>query len=449
MGDQTTRLTMLATAAGFDTSAKAVDVLADAEKKLKDTNAELEKAKLTGTLAEVDALQQRQQSLEKVIDGVTTSQGRSTATHRDWFGVLRSINPELATYVEGMVHAAKGVRELGEQKKLLSSIGAAAIPIFVAIAATVRAMAAEYAEATKAIRDQAKALDELKKQERDQQQTIEDARAKTKLGPFDAEQSQRAVETFQQVREKFAFLAEDAVKNAIAFTGGAAGERGGGAHSLEDIARLARLIQLSPTSLNLTQDMRPASVEREINQELARHKQALDQQFATEAAQAAERATRVPVEVAQQGGSTLNLRERLQRRAGEGMNLDHLVELMQKVQDLGGLDAFERLLGMAISGESPGLHVLRRLSQGAGLLGIDAGALDPRLTATEPELAVLRGLFQELLAESRKQTEALQHGGGVTHIENYQPNAKNLGADAFSFRRRSISGESRARAAEE
>jgi len=148
-----------------------------------------------------------------------------------------------------MFRAGKVTRELASQKQLLSSIGAAAIPIFVAIAATVRAMAAEYAEATKAIRDQAKALDELKKQERDQQQTIEDARAKTKLGPFSAEQSQRALETFQQVREKFPFVAEDAVKNAIAFTGGAAGERGGGAHSLEDIARLARLIQLGPTSL--------------------------------------------------------------------------------------------------------------------------------------------------------------------------------------------------------
>jgi hypothetical protein len=87
--------------------------------------------------------------------------------------------------------------------------------------------------------------------------------------------------------------------------------------------------------------------------------------------------------------------------------------------------------------------------EGAGLLGIDAGALDPRLTATEPELAVLRGLFVELLAESRKQTEALQSGGGVVHIGSYQPNAKNFGADALSFKRRSISGESRARTAKE
>jgi len=449
MGEQTTRLTLLATAAGFDTSAKAVDVLAEAEKKLKDTNAELEQAKLTGTLAEVDALQQRQRSLERVIDGVASSQGRSTASHRDWFGVLRSINPQLGAYVEEMFRAGKVTRELASQKQLLSSIAAGAIPIFVAIAATVRAMAAEYAEATQAIRDQAKALDELKRSERDQQQTIEDARAKTKLGPFSAEQSQRALETFQQVREKFPFVAEDAVKNAIAFTGGAAGERGGGAHSLEDIARLARLIQLGPTSLGLTQDMRPASVEREIAQELQRHKQSLDQQFGTEAGQAAERASRVPVEVAQVGGSTLNLRDRLQRRAGEGMNIDQLVELAQKIQDLGGLEEFDRLLQMAISGESPSLHVLRRISQGAGLLGIDAGKLDPRLTATEPELAVLRGLFVELLAESKKQTEALQGGKAGVHIETYQPNAKNFGADAFSFRRRSISGESRATLAEE
>jgi hypothetical protein len=54
----------------------------------------------------------------------------------------------------------------------------------------------------------------------------------------------------------------------------------------------------------------------------------------------------------------------------------------------------------------------------------------------------------ELLAESRKQTEALQNGKGVVHIGSYQPNAKNFGADAFSFRRRSINGESRATDAE-
>jgi len=448
MGEQTTRLTMLATAAGFDTSAKAVDVLAEAEKKLKDTNAELEQAKLTGTLAEVDALQQRQQSLEKVIDGVTSSQGRSTATHQDWFNVLRQVSPELANYAQEVFHAGKVTQELGDKRTVLSLLGAVAVPIFIAIAAAVRSMAEEFAQATAKIREQAAALDELKKQEQDQQQSMEDARAKTKLGPFSDEQSQRALETFQQVREKFPFVAEDAIKNAIAFTGGAAGERGGGAHSLEDIARLARLIQLGPTSLTLTQDMRPASIEREITQELQRHKQSLDQQFATEAAQAAERASRVPVEVAQQGGSTLNLRDRIAARAPEGANLTHLIELMQSLGSKEGLEFFARRMQMAESGESPTMWLIKTLASGAGLLGIDVGKLSPKFTATQSELTTLRGVFDEMNAELRRQTEVLRGGKAGVHIETYQPNAKNFGADALSFKRRSISGESRALDAE-
>jgi hypothetical protein len=451
MGEQTTRLTMLATAAGFDTSAKAVDVLTEAEKKLKDTNAELEQAKLTGTLAEVDALQQRQQSLEKVIDGVTTSQGRSTATHRDWFNVLRQVSPELANYAQEVFHAGKVTQELGDKRTVLSSLGAIAIPIFIAIAAAVRSMAEEFAQATAKIREQAAALNELKKQERDQQQSIEDLRAKSKLPIFTAEESQGAVQTFQRIRERFPFVEEGAAKSAVAFAGPAVGEPGAGPHSLEDIARLGRLIQLGPKSLTLTEDMKPAAVEREISQELSRHKQRLDQEFATEAAQAAERATRVPVEAAQQGGSTLNLRDRIAARAPEGANLDHLIELMQSLESKEGLEFFARRMAMAESGESPTMWLAKQLLSGAGLLGIDLGKLSPKFTATQSELTTLRGVFDEMNAELRRQTETLESAKPSVHIENYQPqfNPKNFGADANSFRRRSISGESRARDAEE
>jgi len=63
----------------------------------------------------------------------------------------------------------------------------------------------------------------------------------------------------------------------------------------------------------------------------------------------------------------------------------------------------------------------------------------------------LRGVFDEMNAELRRQTEALQSGKPPVHIENYQPqfNPKNFGADMNSFKSRSVNGASRARDAEE
>ncbi len=357
---------------------------------------------------------------------------------RNWMGVLRQISPEVAGFIDGAVKSAKVTKELGEQKKFLASMGAAVIPIIVAIAAAVRAMAAEFAEANKAIRDQANALDELASKQRERQQSIEDTRAASKLPIFTPDEARVAAETAGRIGEQFPFIDKGAINRAAAFTGGAAGEVGGGAFGLDQIARLARLIQLGPESLKLTEQMSPAAVQREITSELERHRGRLDQEFAAKATQNAEGAARVPVEVAQTGGPTLNLRERIQRRAPEGMDIDHLVELAQKVQDMGGLDELDRLLQMAISGESPSLHVLRRLSQMGGIFGLDSGQIDPRLTAKEPEIAVLRGVFAEMTAELRRIASP-------TRIDARQYNPKNYGESADVAKGRMRNGDSRVR----
>jgi hypothetical protein len=357
---------------------------------------------------------------------------------RDWMGVLRQISPEVAGFIDGVVKAARVTKELGEQKKFLSSIGAAAIPVFIAIAATVRAMAAEFAEANKAIRDQAKALDELKSKERERQQSIEDTRAASKLPIFTPDEARVARETAGRIGQKFPFIDEGAVNRAVGFAGGAAGEVGGGAFGLDQIARLARLIQLGPESLTLTEKMSPAAVQREITSELDRHRGRLDQEFATKATQSAEGKGRAIGEVAQMGGSTLNLRERLQRRAPEGMDIDHLIELAQKVQDMGGLDKLDRMLQMAISGESPSLHVLRRLRQTGGLVGADLGFLDPTSAATESEITVLRGVFAEMTAELRRIASP-------TRIDARQYNPKNYGESADVAKERTRNGDTLAR----
>ncbi len=436
-----------ATAKMAEAAQPALQGLADAEKRLAELRASFKTAQESGTVGEVLQFSDAIEKQQVLVDRLSGAKGRLTASERDWMGTLRQISPALGGFIDDTIKAAKVSKELGDQKKLLSSVGSLAIPVFIAIAGAVRAMAQEFIEATKAIREQAKALDELKSKEREQQQGIEDIRAGSKLPVFTAEESQAALQAFQKLQERFPFIDKAAGQRAVAFTGGEAGLPGGGAFGLEEIARLARLIQTNAPTLKLDEAMPTAAVEREIKRELARNRERLDQEFSREDEQQRERRSRAVNEVAQEGGSTLNLKERLARRAPAGMDIGHLSELVQKLQDVKGLEEFSRLLEMAISGESPSLHVLRRLSQGAGLLGIDAGAIDPRLTATEAELAVIRGVFAELVAEMRRNTEAVLQATEMADrtprsVTYNQQNAKHFGPDAASMQARTRNGES-------
>lgn len=418
-----TNLNIKATAQGTAETAAELQKVADAQKQVG------EQVQAGGKSAE-DAT--------PAVDKLADAKAGLFERERNWMGVLRQISPELAGFIDGMVKSAKVTQELAGQKKFLASMGAAVLPVVVAIAAAVRAMAAEFAEANQAIRDQAKALDELATKQRERQQSIEDTRAASKLPIFTPDESRVASETAGRIGEQFPFIDKGAINRAAAFTGGAAGEVGGGAFGIDQIARLARLIQLAPESLKLTEQMSPAAVQREITSELERHRTRLDEEFSAKAVQSAEGKARGPVEAAQMGGPTLNLRDRLKRRAPEGMDIDHLIELAQKVEDMGGVDELDRWLQMAISGESPSLHVARRLSQAGGIFGLDAGVIDPRLTAKEPEIAVLRGVFAEMAAELRRITSP-------TQIDARQYNPKNYGPDAVSKMARTINGDTVAR----
>ena len=444
MGEETQDLKLQAKAVGFDQAAKDVDKVADAQKGLTD--------KVDGS--------------GKAAEDQAESQQKSTAAASDYVAILSRLDPRLGALADSLLKATtitgsmdgKTV-SLGDSLKkvtgflntnvgALKSFGAIAVAVFAAVAAAVQAMVAELNQANQAIQSQMKALDELKGKERDQQQALEDLRDAMRQGPFSPEQSQAALQTLQRIREQFAFISEDAVRTAVAFTGGAAGQRGGGPFSMEQIARTARLIQL-PGKLELSEGMRPASAAHVIGRALTRFGPELDEQFAREAQQRAEQRARAGVEVAQQGGSTLNLRERIERRAMEGADIDRLLRLAQELQDLPTLERFQKLLAMAESGELPSLHVLRRLSQLGGMLGLDVGSLDSRLTASQSDISVLRGTFVEILNEQRKQVEAMQAASEALREQADQPriynqqNGKWFGADAASRDRRSRYGSKR------
>jgi hypothetical protein len=435
---------MVAQALGFDSTARAVDVLAEAEKRLAENTKELEQARASGSTSDVARLLGDREVLQQAITDLGGAQDRLNASERDWLGVLRQINPSLGLFIDNALKSAKVVKELVAEKKLWSAAAGAAIPILTALAAAAAAVAQEFARGTKAIQDQARALDELKGQERERQQSIDDARAASKLPIFSPDESRVARETADRIGQQFPFIDAAAVNKAVAFAGGAAGEIGGGAFGVSDIARLARLIQLGPESLKLTNEMRPEAVQREIERELARHRERLDQDFATQAAKEAEQRGRATIEAKQVGGSTLGLRERIARRAPEGMDIDFLVRLAQSVPSGQEAETFGKWLDDAISGVRPISNLARRGAQLGSLLGINIGAIEPRLTAEPEHVAVLEGVFQEMLAEQRRATEALRRMESRPS-QVVLPDAKFYGADGEAFLRRVSNGESRAR----
>jgi len=451
MADQTTNLKLFAQALGFQEGAANVEVLAAAEKHLLEISKQLEQARLTGTIEDVQHLTEEADILRRHMEVMKPAQEGVNASERDWIGVLRQVNPALGNFVDNGLKAAKVMQEMAAGKRLLGTLAAALTPIFTAVAGTLVVMAKEYAEVTQQIREQAKALDELKRKERDRQQGIEDARAGTRLPAFDEDQSRAARETADRIGAMYPFIDPEAVNKAVAFAGGAAGGLGGGAFGAEDIARLGRLIQMGPQSLTLGAEMNPAAVQREITSELARHRERLDAEFAREAGQAAEQAARAPIEARQVGGSTLNLRERIARRAQPGMDIDHLIAMAQKFGTREEVDQFAAYLDDAITGVRPISHVLRRAGQGLGLLGVDVGQLDPRFTAKPEELTVLAGVFQEMMAESRRATDATERLEQVIRDKNFGDDnrwARFVVPTAREQGRARSNGDSRARAAE-
>jgi len=121
-GEQKTKLTLLAEALGFDQSARAVDVLTKAQEELKKKSAELEGAKLTGTVAEVGKLRGEQQALGAAIAELHPEQDKLNASERTYIGLLSQISPALGSFVEGGVRSIKVAGDLASKNLELTGV---------------------------------------------------------------------------------------------------------------------------------------------------------------------------------------------------------------------------------------------------------------------------------------------------------------------------------------
>lgn len=432
MGEATQKLTLEAVARGFPETAQAVDAVAEAQKRLIENAKELEQAKLSGATGEVARLTEEHARLTEIVGRAKPKQDGLNESHGHFERVLRSVHPALGE-VAAILERYGGV----------ASVAAAAI---MGISAAVRTMREELQAATKAIDAQHKALNQLKEQEGERQQDIENQRAGSKLGPFpSAEASDAAFKTFQRIREKFPFIDEEAVAKVVSRTGAEKGLAGGGAFDIEEIARAARIEQVTPDHLNLDK-VRPASLEYRVRRALERDKAALDTTFSVEAEQKARGQAKSLTEGQQQGGSTLNLEEIIRRHAPEGADIDALVKLAQRLGSSEEVEYFSKRLEMAISGESPTLHVGLRVGQALQGMGLTD---EPKVSATPADLAVLRGAFNEISAqqkrleeERKKLDEERRKPGTPVSINNTYNNGKWIVPGARHQRSAMVNGES-------
>lgn len=251
------------------------------------------------------------------------------------------------------------------------------------------------------------------------------------------------------------------MRKAVAFAGN---------YDDENVARLARVIQIHGDKFKLDNSTPAFAVPRKIQAALEKYGAELDTTFSVENLQKLMGQAAAGSQVHQQGGTTLDLREVISRRARPGANIDFLVQLAQRFGGLESLEHYAKNLELAQSGTSPMMHVGMRIGQALSGLGVID---DPRLQATPEDLAVLRGAFTEINKRSRPQSsptpapQTSPYQGGrpsdfvpmephgaqtptpgqptVYNIDNRSYNARNYGAFAQGQRSVIENGETRAR----
>ena len=108
MGEQTTRLTITAVAQGTAQTADELQKLADAQREVGDAGKQVGE--------QVAAAGKVEEQAKPAIEGLT-------ASHRDYFALLRAVNPVLAQYAQELFHLVKVSGELANTDISLADAG--------------------------------------------------------------------------------------------------------------------------------------------------------------------------------------------------------------------------------------------------------------------------------------------------------------------------------------
>ncbi len=136
------QLTIAAKALGFDESAKSVDVLTAAEKRLVDVQAQLANAKVSGSVSEVASLTSQQARLTEVTKQLGTEQTKLNASSSDFIGVLTAISPMLGRWTDAALKGATVAGDFSSKSINLASAGKLGTEVLIKYAGALKLLGA-------------------------------------------------------------------------------------------------------------------------------------------------------------------------------------------------------------------------------------------------------------------------------------------------------------------
>ncbi len=372
-------------------------------------------------------------------DVATEATKKAAASNEDLFNILNKIHPGLGEIAQTMSRGSKVAGDFATKNidlkgafdgigksivanagafKLLLAGGAVAAGIAL-IGAAVAKMRAEFEAATKAIADNAKALDELRSKQIEEKASIEQiADARKKVGAPSAEEASRAASDAEAISGRLPELGSGSVRRAAGVTAGLGLER-------DKIEQLAILLDRRP-NFKLDGDQDAKGINRQIDKGIRENADFIASFRRRETAQVPEAVDRARRQAVAAGGETNELRGFASTRVNPGTDLDRLAGLAQK---FGSIEALEDAIRNSATGGRDGPFL-----GGTELKTLDKGALGGTETVfvNAKDIADLREVLGDLTRELRK------GGGGTTHIAHQT----NYAADAAAQKRRERNGAS-------
>lgn len=354
-----------------------------------------------------------QKNIGASASDASAQQEKFTASNEDFAAVLNKIAPGLGEWFQTVTKGTKVISDLAGRnfslidtfKSLAGSItkntgalqlmlagGAVAAGIYAVIQA-LQAQREEHERVTKAINDQAKALDELEAKRRERGQSIENISDQRPGGGFSEEQARAATNTAQRISEKSPFLDPESVNAVIGVFGGASdSDTGGGQFNIDQLQRLAFLQQTGRIKLDpkLGGDRLAPGAQRNLD----KYSSEIDAAFARESGGGKLGLGNIDVEAA-----------RLQALAGKGGHRTDLVDLLRRLAPAGSdiesiADAVQTYGNEAGLRDSEG-NTQQKVGPGYAKLRSSIGLPIEETSVQYPAeiMAVVRQAFQEFKQE--------------------------------------------------
>jgi len=470
-GETTTRLTMFAEAMGFDSTASSAELLAAALKRLGETTEALQTARTSGAVGELPQLMEDEQILRQYIAELTPAQQAQEELNlsmRNFVGLVRQVSPGLAFYVEGLFRSVHVVGQLANKNLELGSalkgagnfikenaaslalLGAGGAVVFAIdqITGAYAKMGEELEKVTAKIKKQQDAVNELKRAEQDQQQTIESISDKRREGGLTADQARAAEQQAAGIGKRFGkSISTESINRAEALLGG---------QGLSDDQMADAGFLMDAGKLELDEKARPEARRRAFDRALRRNAADIAKFRAREGTQAGSIPAGAAQEVRGAAAGTLSIVDFIKSLPGTlavGMDADKLGQIVQALPGMegkypsftqifpnfAGANLFSKALTDMVKGHGPAFSDIEDLQAVLAGEGIKA----------EPEEIRAAEFVQQQLNKANRNGR----GGNVTidnSTHNYtEAHRKMIVPGQRAREEASMNGAARARLAEE